>query len=103
MGESIVGAVYQMGAFTAFDTNQTARALSCYAVGLVGYSATKVLSPGFYALHDARTPMLVSLASIALNLSTVVLMLTVAHLGHEGLGLVHVRRCHPQRDRACSF
>ncbi len=87
LGESIVGAVYQMGAFTAFDTNQTARALSCYAVGLVGYSATKVLSPGFYALHDARTPMLVSLASIALNLATVVLLLTVAHLGHEGLAL----------------
>jgi putative peptidoglycan lipid II flippase len=87
LGESIVGAVYQMGAFTAFDTNQTARALACYAVGLVGYSATKVLSPGFYALHDARTPMLVSLASIALNFFTVFLMLTVAHLGHEGLAL----------------
>lgn len=87
LGESIVGAVYQMGAFTAFDTSQTARALACYAIGLVGYSVTKVLSPGFYALHDARTPMLISVASVALNFLTILLMLTVAHLGHEGLAL----------------
>jgi putative peptidoglycan lipid II flippase len=87
LGESIVGAVYQMGAFTAFDTSQTARALACYAIGLVGYSVTKVLSPGFYALHDARTPMLISVASVALNFLTILLLLTVAHLGHEGLAL----------------
>jgi putative peptidoglycan lipid II flippase len=87
LGESIVGAVYQMGAFTAFDTNQTARALSCYALGLVGYSVAKVLSPGFYALHDVRTPMMVSVVSIGLNFFTIVLMLNVAHLGHEGLAL----------------
>ncbi len=32
---------------------QTALALSCYAIGLAGYSALKVLNPAFYALHDA--------------------------------------------------
>ena len=56
LGDSIVGAVYQMGAFTVFDTHQTASGAACYAVGLVGYSAAKVLNPAFYALHDARTP-----------------------------------------------
>jgi putative peptidoglycan lipid II flippase len=87
LGDSIVGAVYQMGKFTVFDTHQTARALACYAVGLVGYSAAKVLNPAFYAIHDSRTPMLVSLASIAVNLLTVNVILRVAHLGHEGLAL----------------
>ena len=43
-------------------TQQTALALACYAIGLGGYSALKVLTPAFYALNDARTPMLVSLA-----------------------------------------
>ena len=47
----------------------------------------KVLSPAFYALNDARTPMLISVASVALNFLTILLMLTVAHLGHEGLAL----------------
>jgi putative peptidoglycan lipid II flippase len=87
LGDSIVGAVYEMGEFNAFDTHQTARALGCYAIGLVGYAAAKVLNPAFYALHDSRTPMFVSFASIVVNLVTVLTMLHVAKLGHEGLAL----------------
>jgi putative peptidoglycan lipid II flippase len=33
-------------------------------VGLAAYAAIKVLSPSFYALEDAKTPMYVSLASV---------------------------------------
>jgi putative peptidoglycan lipid II flippase len=87
LGEAMVGAVYQMGEFTAADTRQTARALACYAVGLVGYSAAKVLNPAFYALRDAHTPMYVSLGSIAVNIAMVVSLLNVAGFGHEGLAL----------------
>ena len=87
LGDSLVGAVYQMGAFNSFDTHQTARALACYAIGLVGYAATKVLNPAFYALHDARTPMLISFGSIAVNFFTVLMLLRVAGFGHEGLAL----------------
>ena len=39
------------------------------ASGLAGYAAIKILAPAFYALNDARTPMLVSVASIAVNLA----------------------------------
>ena len=67
LGPSIVGAIYQYHKFTAFDTHETALALSCYAAGLAGYAALKVLVPAFYALNDARTPMLVSLFSVAVN------------------------------------
>src|SRR5207237_2772828 len=75
------------GKFHASDTHQTALALSCYAVGLAGYSALKVLNPAFYALHDARTPMLVSLISIAVNYATAWTMMNVSGLGHAGLSL----------------
>ena len=67
LGKSMIGAIYEGGRFGVYDTGQTAAALSCYAVGLTGYSALKVIGPAFYALNDARTPMLVSLASILLN------------------------------------
>ncbi len=87
LGDSIVAAVYQFGAFTAFDTQQTGRALACYAIGLVGYSAAKVLNPAFYALHDARTPMIISFCSIAVNFVTVMTMTRVAGFGHAGLAL----------------
>ncbi len=64
LGEPIIRLIYQGGAFTNFDTNMTAWALAAYSVGLAGYAAIKVLSPSFYALDDAKTPMYVSLASI---------------------------------------
>ena len=83
MGRPIVALVFEHGKFTAFDTVQTANALAAYAIGLTGYAAIKVLSPAFYALNDARTPMLISLASIAVNY--VMNTLLVGPFGHVGL------------------
>jgi putative peptidoglycan lipid II flippase len=87
LGRSMIGAIYQGGKFSAYDTEQTALALSCYALGLAGYSALKVLNPAFYALHDARTPMLVSLLSIAVNYFTASLLFSHTGMGHAGLAL----------------
>jgi putative peptidoglycan lipid II flippase len=87
LGRTMIGAIYQGGKFSAYDTEQTALALSCYAVGLAGYSALKVLNPAFYALHDARTPMLVSLLSIVVNYFTASLLFRHSGLGHAGLAL----------------
>ncbi len=67
LGKAMIGVIYEGGQFTASDTAQTAVALSCYAFGLAGYSALKVVGPAFYALHDARTPMYVSICSILVN------------------------------------
>ncbi|HVF47096.1 MAG TPA: murein biosynthesis integral membrane protein MurJ [Pyrinomonadaceae bacterium] len=70
LGEPIIALIYQGGRFKAHDTDMTAWALAAYSVGLAGYAAIKVLSPSFYALDDARTPMWVSLASIAVHAPT---------------------------------
>ena len=87
LGKSIIGAIYQGGRFQLYDTQQTAVALSYYAIGLAGYAALKVLSPAFYALNDARTPMMVSLASILVNYAAASTMIRFAGLGHAGLAL----------------
>ncbi|MDP8989418.1 MAG: murein biosynthesis integral membrane protein MurJ [Acidobacteriota bacterium] len=87
LGKSIIGAIYQGGRFQLYDTQQTALALSFYAIGLAGYAALKVLNPAFYALGDARTPMLVSLGSIIVNFATAATMIRFAGLGHAGLAL----------------
>jgi putative peptidoglycan lipid II flippase len=87
LGRSMIGAVYQHGKFQASDTEQTALALSCYAVGLTGYSAVKILAPAFYALNDARTPMNVSLFSILVNFVTAYSLIHFLHFGPAGLAL----------------
>jgi putative peptidoglycan lipid II flippase len=87
LGKSIIGAIYQGGKFHLYDTEQTAIALSCYSIGLAGYAALKVLNPAFYALNDARTPMLVSIVSIAINYATAATMIRAANLRQAGLAL----------------
>jgi putative peptidoglycan lipid II flippase len=87
IGKAMIGAVYEGGKFERYDTEQTAAALTCFAIGLAGYSALKVLSPAFYALKDSRTPMLVSLCSVLVNYGLATLMVRVLHFGPEGLAI----------------
>jgi putative peptidoglycan lipid II flippase len=86
-GERMIGLVYQHGRFHAFDTQQTALALTCYAAGLAGYAALKLIAPAFYALGDSRTPMMVSIASVMVNALTAFAMIRYTDLGHAGLAL----------------
>jgi putative peptidoglycan lipid II flippase len=67
LGEPIIRLLYERGEFRAFDTNMTAWALAAYSIGLTGYAAIKIVSPSFYALDDAKTPMYVSIASILVH------------------------------------
>jgi len=87
LGESMIGIVYQHGRFAAFDTHQTSIALWCYAPGLAGYAAVKLLAPAFYALGDARTPMYVSLASVAVNAVAATALARHSGLGFAGVAL----------------
>jgi putative peptidoglycan lipid II flippase len=81
----IVSLIYERGQFRPVDTAATAAALMLYAPGLVGYSAVKIASPTFYSLRDSRTPVIVSVISIAVNLALNLVLVRV--MGHEGLAL----------------
>jgi putative peptidoglycan lipid II flippase len=85
LAEPITALLYQRGAFNTYDTKSTASALMFYAPGLLGYSAVKIASPTFYSLRDSRTPVTVSVTSVAANLA---LNLWLVHvLGFRGLAL----------------
>src|SRR5436189_4341743 len=81
----IISVIYQHGRFTAEMTRQTAGALQFYAVGLVSYSALKVLTPAFYAIGKRNTPMLVSFLAIGTNLFLNWLFTFRLGWGHRGL------------------
>ncbi len=87
LGGKMIGLIYQGRKFEAYDTHQTALALSGYAVGLAAYASLKVLAPAFYALGNARVPMLVSIASVFINYVAAWSLVTRAHWGHAGLAL----------------
>ena len=87
LAEPIISLIYEHGRFSAAATAQTAGALRFYAIGLVGYSAVKVLAPAFYALDRRNLPMVVSLVSIALNAGLNYVLTFRMGLGHRGLAL----------------
>lgn len=87
LGESMIGSIYQGGSFEAYDTRQAGLALSYFAIGLAGYSALKILTPAFYALGDSRTPMVVSLLSIAINFVAVSMLVRQPGFGHAALAM----------------
>lgn len=87
LGDSMIGAIYEGGRFLLYDTQQTAMALKCYSIGLVGYAATKILAPAFYAIDDARFPMWVSLSSIVTNFAVAYSMVEIFNVGFWGLAL----------------
>ncbi|HEX8076392.1 MAG TPA: murein biosynthesis integral membrane protein MurJ, partial [Chthoniobacterales bacterium] len=87
LANPIISLIYEHGRFNAFATEQTALALRCYAVGLVAYSADKVLAPAFYALDKRHLPMFVAICSIAVNFCLNYFFTFYLKLGHRGLAL----------------
>lgn len=85
LGRPIIALIYERGHFGPADTEHTASALGFYAIGLAGYSAVRILAPAFYALNDARTPMMISLLSMATNF--VMNWMLVGVLQERGLAL----------------
>ncbi|WP_353217118.1 murein biosynthesis integral membrane protein MurJ [Sandarakinorhabdus sp.] len=81
----IIAVLFQHGAFTAADTSATAAALAAFALGLPAYVLIKVLTPGFHARSDTRTPVRVALAAMLVNL--VANLALVWPLGHIGIAL----------------
>lgn len=85
IAEPIVAGLYQRGAFDAAATDATALALIAYAVGIPAYVLIKVLTPGFFARQDTRTPVRIAVGTLVLHLA---LNLTLIWpLQHVGLAL----------------
>ncbi|MDE0877676.1 MAG: murein biosynthesis integral membrane protein MurJ [Sphingomonas bacterium] len=67
-GAPIVAALFQHGQFSPADTIYTAQALAAFSLGLPSYILVKVLTPGYYARSDTRTPVRYAMISMAVNL-----------------------------------
>ena len=87
LADPIMSVLYQHGKFTAHQTAEAAGALRCYAIGLCGYAALKVLVNAFYALERRKTPMVVSFLAVGLNLALNWMLTVHFRWGHRGLAL----------------
>jgi putative peptidoglycan lipid II flippase len=67
--ELVIRGVFQRGAFDETAVRDAAGVLSAYGVGLIAAVSIRCVVPSFHARGDTRTPMLVSLAAVALNVA----------------------------------
>lgn len=73
--------------FSWDDTVLTGRTVAFFAIGLTAQSVALLLVRGFYAMKDTKTPVIVSLISISLNIVLSVLFVLGFQLGVGSIGL----------------
>ncbi len=83
--EPIVAALLQRGDFNRASTVAVAAPLAALAAALIAYGLVEVLTRAFYAMKDARTPVIAGLIIIGINI--MVAALTIDRFDGLALGL----------------
>jgi putative peptidoglycan lipid II flippase len=83
--QPIVSVLFERGAFGPEASRATGAALAAYALGLPAYVLIKVLTPGFFAREDTRTP--VKIAIVCLIGNVVIALTLIWWLAHVGIAL----------------
>jgi len=85
LAEPIVRVLFQRGEFTAESTIGTAGALRMFAVGIPFITGVRNVVPAYYAMKDAKTPVIV--ATVALVVNAIASLVLMKYLSHMGLAL----------------
>jgi putative peptidoglycan lipid II flippase len=63
----VVSMIFERGAFDEESVSLTAWALLWYAAGLVSHSVLEIIVRAFYAMQDTRTPVMIGVGAMSLN------------------------------------
>ncbi len=85
LSSPIVSVAFERGAFTREDTILTSGALVFYAVGLMANSLNLVLNRVYYSYRDTKTPMIIGLICVVINLASNIIFIRM--MQHKGLAL----------------
>lgn len=77
--------VFGRGAFDAAAVDATSEALLYYALGIIPFLVSPMLSAVFFSLHDSSTPLRIALVCVAANAGLDAVL--ILGLGHGGIAL----------------
>lgn len=89
IGRDIVRLLLEHGATEAKSGALVAEVLALFSLGLFFFSAFQLLLRAFYAMQDTRTPALINIGALAVNVGANLLFVLVFDLGVRGLALGH--------------
>jgi putative peptidoglycan lipid II flippase len=82
LADPIMVVLFGHGSFTEHDALLSAQSLRAYAIGLPAFVLVKVLSPAFFARGDTRTPVIIGIVILVVNLLlNLAFMKPLAHVG----------------------
>ena len=90
VAEPLVHVVYQTGLFDETAAGRVVTVTVIYAVALVPISLSKLFVKLFHAHRDQKTPMIITLVMVALNLSLNLIFVFTTDLMEAGLALATV-------------
>jgi putative peptidoglycan lipid II flippase len=79
--------LFQHGDMTPHDSDLIARSVMFYASAIWAFSLLQIVNRAYYALHDTRTPLLMSIVNIVLNLVVELPLIWVPWLGEAGMAV----------------
>jgi murein biosynthesis integral membrane protein MurJ len=83
--EPLVRLLFERGAFTSYSTHLTSVSLLYYALGLFSFAVEAVLVQFYFAMADTRTPVIVGVLCVLLNI--MVTLVLISPLAHGGIAL----------------
>ncbi|OYU44077.1 MAG: murein biosynthesis integral membrane protein MurJ [Burkholderiales bacterium PBB4] len=83
--QPLVAVLFHNGRYTDGDVVQASAALMGYGAGILGLVAIKVLTPGYFASQNIKTPALIGIAVLIITQGLNVVLVPV--LAHAGLAL----------------
>lgn len=81
----IIRLFYERGQFDAHSTELTSTALFFYSAGMLGYGVQEICNKSFYAMHDGKTPMKVSVLGILVNIALSITLVAGFDMTHWSL------------------
>ena len=92
LAKPILITLVQYGRFDTYAATMAGYSLIAYAIGLPAFGYVKILSPGFFARQDTRTPLRITIYAIFIKLALTLLFVLPLYLqdiawAHVGLAL----------------
>jgi len=85
----IVRLIFGTDIFGWEATVQTGMVVSAFAIGVIFQAAAALLSRAFYAMHDTRTPVIVSISSLVVNIILAFVFVRILKLPAWSLALAY--------------
>jgi putative peptidoglycan lipid II flippase len=89
IGREIVRLLLEHGETEAASGDLVAEVLASFAIGLFFFSSFQLFLRAFYSMQDTRTPAVVNIGALIVNVGMNVLLVLALGLGVQGLALGH--------------